>query len=66
MASNIKTIDFGSSKAPENFVNSLIDTGFAVIRNHSIDFKLIDNVYEQWEQFFDSKDKYDYMFDLEK
>ena len=66
MASNIKTIDFKSSKAPENFVNSLIDTGFAVIRNHSIDFKLIDNVYEQWEQFFDSKDKYDYMFDLEK
>ena len=66
MASNIKTIDFKSSKAPKSFVNSLVDTGFAVIRNHSIDFKLIDNVYEQWKQFFDSKDKYNYMFDLEK
>ena len=66
MASNIKTVDFKSSKAPESFVDSLVDTGFAVIRNHSIDFKLIDNVYEQWEQFFDSKDKYNYMFDLEK
>lgn len=66
MCSKIKTIDFKSTDAPTEFVSSLLDTGFAVIRNHSIDFKLIDKVYNQWESFFDSKDKYNYMFDLEK
>ena len=66
MYSKIKTIDFKSTDAPTEFLNSLLDSGFAVIRNHSIDFKLIDKVYNQWESFFDSKDKYNYIFDLEK
>ena len=66
MHSKIKTIDFKSSDAPEEFVSSLINTGFAVIRNHSIDYQLIDKVYDIWGNFFKSDYKNDYLFDLQK
>ena len=59
MNSKIKTIDFKSSDAPQEFVSSLINTGFAVIRNHSIDYQLIDKVYDIWGNFFKSDYKND-------
>jgi len=63
---NVKTIDFKSDDSPYLFVESLKNTGFAVIHNHGIDDSLINHVYSEWSSFFDSKNKYDYMFDLEK
>ena len=47
-------------------VDSLKNTGFAVIRNHGIDNKLIQNVYNEWKEFFKSDKKFDYLFDVEK
>jgi isopenicillin N synthase-like dioxygenase len=47
-------------------VTSLKNTGFAVLNNHQIDINLINTTYNEWANFFNSKDKYDYMFDLEK
>ena len=66
ISKKIKTIDFESKKAPEEFVDSLVNTGFAVVTNHSIDFNLIDKVYDIWDDFFKSDDKFNYLFDLEK
>ena len=62
----VKTIDFNSQKAPEDFVLSLKHTGFAVIRNHPISKDLINSVYLEWSSFFNSKIKFDYKFDIIK
>jgi len=66
MSSKIKTVDFNSKNSAEKFVSSLVDTGFAIIKNHPIDFNLIDDVYKEWADFFESENKYNYLFDLEK
>ena len=44
---NIQTIDFKSENASSNIVESLRNTGFAVLRNHGINKKLINDVYEE-------------------
>ena len=59
----IKVIDFESSSASVDFVESLEKTGFAVLKNHSIDIDLIESVYSDWEFFFKSDEKHDYKFD---
>ena len=66
MSLQIDIIDFTKENAKNKFVTSLKNTGFAVLNNHQIDINLINTVYNEWANFFNSKDKYDYMFDLEK
>ncbi len=41
MAFKILTVDFLSENAPKNFVRSLKDTGFAIIKNHPISKSLL-------------------------
>ena len=60
----IRTIDFKSVNAPLELVDSLRNTGFAIIRNHGIDKKLINGVYNEWSDFFKSDFKNDYIFDI--
>jgi len=62
----IKTIDFKSDKAPIQLVDSLKNSGFAIIRNHGIDKSIINDVYEEWKLFFNSEKKFNYLFDIEK
>ena len=62
----ILQIDYQSKTAPLEFVKSLSNTGFAIIYNHNIDKKLIDNVYSDWKSFFKTKNKHTYLFDYEK
>jgi len=62
----IKIINYQSNNADNDFVDSLRNSGFAVLYNHQIDTKLINSVYEDWKKFFYSKDKYKYLFDLKK
>ena len=62
----IKTIDFKSVNASSEFVDSLKNTGFAVIRNHQINKDLINNVYKEWSDFFKSDYKHNYLFDIDK
>lgn len=54
---NIKTVDFMAINAAEEFSESLKETGFAVIVNHKIPKHLLDEVYGQWQKFFNSKNK---------
>jgi isopenicillin N synthase-like dioxygenase len=58
----VLTVDYRQPQASEMFTRSLIDTGFAVLTNHPIDFELVSTVYREWETFFASADKYNYLF----
>ena len=43
------------------FTQSLHQTGFSVLKDHPIDFQLINSVYSEWEMFFNNQKKYDYI-----
>ncbi|MBT6871462.1 MAG: isopenicillin N synthase family oxygenase [Candidatus Marinimicrobia bacterium] len=62
MSFKIETVDYKSENAGYNFANSLHKTGFAILKNHPLDFDLIKVVYSEWESFFNSQEKLDYTF----
>ncbi len=59
---HVLTADYRAKNAPEIFVESLHNTGFAVITHHPIAAQLIDEVYEEWKAFFASEDKLHYLY----
>lgn len=63
---NVQVVDFKSDNAAEQFARSLRETGFGVITNHTISQELVDEVYEKWDRFFHSEERFDYLFDLNK
>ena len=63
MSLDILTIDYNDSDAGRLFEESLKNTGFAVLKDHPIDKDLIGEVYKEWENYFSSESKNDYMFD---
>lgn len=56
-------VDFSKANASELFTRSLVETGFAVLVNHPIELKLIQNTYRDWADFFASDSRWDYIFD---
>ncbi|CAD7926223.1 unnamed protein product [Amoebophrya sp. A120] len=48
---SLKIVDFQAANAPAVFAQSLKDTGFAVLTNHIVDEKLIQEVYQEWRDF---------------
>lgn len=62
---DVLRIDASKASAPKYFADSLKNTGFAVLYNHSISQKLIDDTYQEWQTFFKSNNKHDYTFILE-
>jgi isopenicillin N synthase-like dioxygenase len=54
--------DFRDVSAPKRFCLSLQQTGFAVVSHHPIKKSLIDDVYEEWKNFFNSPEKKKYTF----
>ncbi|MGV0761557.1 2OG-Fe(II) oxygenase family protein [Tistrella mobilis] len=48
----IDSIDMTDPQAPARFLASLCDTGFAVLRAHSIDAALIRRLHDGWARFF--------------
>ena len=65
MNHQIKTIDYNSNNAKEALVESLHETGFAVLHNHPLNKKNIELVYNEWEKFFNNTKKHDYKFNVE-
>ena len=63
---NILTIDYNDAEIGKKFTQSLHESGFAVIKNHPIDDKLINKVYNDWDIFFNSNKKNEYLFDYHK
>lgn len=55
-------IDFSANNAGYKFSQSLKNTGFAVLRNHPIDYTLVQDVFTEWESFFNSEYKSNYLY----
>ena len=56
----IKTVDYGSPDAPREFVTSLHETGFAVLKNHPIPAQLLNSIYRGWGAFFAGDEKLEF------
>lgn len=55
-------IDYRSPTAAEDFVESLRQTGFGVLKNHPIQQSQVSDIYKNWEVFFNSEQKSDYEY----
>jgi isopenicillin N synthase-like dioxygenase len=60
---NVKTVRYGDKNAARDFTQSLLETGFAVLTDHPVPVELIHNTYGEWEGFFKSPAKNDYVYD---
>lgn len=61
----LETIDYRAENSAQQFVESLRETGFGVLSNHPIDKRLVEDIYTEWQAFFNSEAKNDYMFKKE-
>ncbi len=54
-------VDYTSADAPEQFATSLRETGFAVLVNHPLPWSVVEKIYQEWAELFDSPavDAYD-------
>ena len=59
----VKTVSFKSARGPQEFVSSILETGFAVITDHPIPPRLIFDTFAEWGRFFASEDKHKYTFE---
>ena len=59
---NVRKVNYGDPSAPSEFTKSLKQTGFGVLSDHPIDKNLINNVYKEWSDFFNSENKRRYLF----
>jgi isopenicillin N synthase-like dioxygenase len=63
MSMDVQTIDFTQPDAGPEFVRSLHETGFAVLSNHAVSKQLLDTLYREWRDFFNSDEINDFLFD---
>lgn len=61
----IRTVDYDNPHAGQDFVRSLHETGFAVLKNHPISGEMLDRIYRGWGDFFNSSEKQNFLFDPE-
>jgi len=59
-------VDYQKPDAAAQFVQSLSETGFGVLKNHPIQAATLTTLYNSWGQFFATDDKENYLFDEEK
>lgn len=63
---NVQVVDYTAADAPQKFVESLRGTGFGVLINHPIKQSLVESIYKNWQDFFNSDSKGDFAFDPQK
>ncbi|MEJ8676636.1 isopenicillin N synthase family dioxygenase [Chromobacterium amazonense] len=63
---NVRVVDYRAPDAAEQFTRSLHETGFGVLTNHPIPQDLVEKIYADWLGFFNSEEKFDYAFSVEK
>ena len=61
----IRTVNYENPAAGQEFVHSLHETGFAVLKNHPLSGEMLDSIYRGWGHFFNSDEKQDFLFDPE-
>ena len=49
---NVAVVDYKDPEAASEFVSSIVNTGFAIVKNHPIAFELIDSAFREWKEFF--------------
>ncbi|ESP90954.1 isopenicillin N synthase family dioxygenase [Pseudoalteromonas luteoviolacea] len=59
----LPTVDYTSATAAKEFVESLRNTGFGVLKNHPIPKELVESIYKNWQEFFYTEEKHDFLFD---
>ena len=62
---SIPIIDCGSATAAKDFSSALHEIGFVVIKNHGIENSRFCDMYRVWQDFFESDDKDECLFDVE-
>lgn len=60
---SISVVNYQDTHIAKKFTDSLKEIGFAVIADHPIDHHLIKQVYNEWNAFFHSDEKYNFAFD---
>lgn len=64
--SELVAVDYEQADADVQFVASLRETGFGVLKNHPIAEDTVNAIYDSWYSFFGSEDKQQYLFDSQK
>jgi isopenicillin N synthase-like dioxygenase len=63
---HVLTVNYHSKDAPQSFLQSFRETGFAVIEGHPVSWDLIETVYAEWALFFKDPRRFDYLLDKSK
>ncbi|MDO6692955.1 2OG-Fe(II) oxygenase family protein [Aliiglaciecola sp. 3_MG-2023] len=61
----LEAVDYTKPGADKLFVESLHKTGFGVLKNHPISQSSVSSIYQNWQAWFDSEDKQNFLFDKE-
>ncbi len=61
----LETVDYLADDAAQQFVASLRETGFGVLKNHPIPQELVESIYKNWHEFFCSEEKNNFKFNVE-
>lgn len=59
---DIKVVDYRSPDAPRLFTESLRETGFAVLSNHTVPFDVVERLWAEWILFFKSERKWEFEY----
>ena len=62
----IQTIDLKPLSIGKELVESLKNTGFAVVTNHGIPAEFFERAYKTWAEYFASEEKFKDLFSAEK
>ncbi|MFZ6848824.1 2OG-Fe(II) oxygenase family protein [Undibacterium sp. RuRC25W] len=63
---HIQPVDYRDPDAARKFTESLHKTGFGVLTNHPLSQHLLNTIYQEWYEFFQTDKKNKYEFDAEK
>ena len=58
----LEAVDYKSPTAAKDFVESLRQTGFGVLKNHPISKQQVSNIYAHWQAFFNNQEKQNYVY----
>ena len=61
----LPTVDYRADDAAAQFVESLRNTGFGVLKHPPIPQELVESIYKNWQEFFYTEEKHNFLFDKE-
>lgn len=62
MTQKLVAVDYQAEDAKQQFVRSLRETGFGVLKNHPIQQEIVADIYRTWQSFFDSDQKANFTY----